>query len=105
MLRLLPAFPKPGELLSYQWCWPSLPDTYNEVDVTSDENVTSAQPFTPYMAETLDPRLDWTVGRRGVPYYDWGFHPGRDWIRMVTYGGPYSPKKNTFYKADEGNTA
>ena len=78
-------------------------DTWNDVNVTSDETVLSSQPFTPY-AGNLDPRLDWTVGRREVPYYDWGAHPGRDWIRDVTYGGPYSPKKNTFYKMDEGST-
>jgi hypothetical protein len=79
-------------------------DTYNNTDVTSDENFTSAQAFTPY-AGPLDPRLDWTVGRRGIPYYDWGLHPGRDWIRVVSYGGPYSPKKNTYYKADIGTLA
>jgi starch-binding outer membrane protein, SusD/RagB family len=78
-------------------------DTWNDVNVTSDEAVLSTQPFTPYPGN-LDPRLDWTVGRRDVPYYDWGSHPGRDWIRDVTYGGPYSPKKNTFYKMDEGST-
>ncbi|MBD0288418.1 MAG: RagB/SusD family nutrient uptake outer membrane protein [Flavisolibacter sp.] len=79
-------------------------DTYNETDVTSDESVTSAEPFTPYQG-TLDPRLDWTVGRRGIPYLDWGIHPGRAWIRQVSYGGPYSPKKNVFYKADLGTKA
>lgn len=42
---------------------------------------------------TTDPRLDWTVGRDGVPYKDWGQHaPG--WIRSPSFGGPYSPKKN-----------
>ena len=81
-----------------------LPDTYNNTDVTSDETFSSAQAFTPY-AGTLDPRLDWTVGRRGIPYYDWGLHPGRDWIRVVGYGGPYTPKKNTYYKADIGTLA
>jgi hypothetical protein len=41
----------------------------------------------------VDPRLDWTVGRDGVPFKDWGPHePG--WIREQEYGGPYSPKKN-----------
>ena len=79
-------------------------DNYNNSDVTSDENAASADPFTPY-AGTLDPRLDWTVGRRGIPYYDWGLHPGRNWIRLVGYGGPYSPKKNTYYKADIGTLA
>lgn len=79
-------------------------DTYNDVDVTSDELLSSTQPFTPYSG-TLDPRLDWTVGRRGIPYFDWGVHPGRNWIRQVDYGGPYSPKKNTYYKADIGTLA
>jgi len=41
----------------------------------------------------VDPRLDWTVGRDGVPYKDWGVHDPT-WIRSPTYGGPYSPKKN-----------
>jgi hypothetical protein len=81
-----------------------LPDTYNNSDVNRDANVTSAQAFTLY-AGNLDPRLDWTVGRRGIPYLDWGVHPGRDWIRDVTFGGPYSPKKNVFYKANLAATA
>jgi hypothetical protein len=79
-------------------------DTYNNSDVNRDANVTSAQPFTPYPGN-LDPRLDWTVGRRGIPYLDWGVHPGRDWIRDVTFGGPYSPKKNVFYKSNLAATA
>ena len=41
----------------------------------------------------VDPRLDWTVGRDGVPYKDWGRHEA-SWIRAPAYGGPYSPKKN-----------
>lgn len=41
----------------------------------------------------VDPRLDWTVGRDGVPYKDWGMHEA-GWIRQEAYGGPYSPKKN-----------
>ncbi|MDO9376334.1 MAG: RagB/SusD family nutrient uptake outer membrane protein, partial [Ferruginibacter sp.] len=81
-----------------------MPTTYNDADVTSDEAQSSTDAFTPY-AGTLDPRLDWTVGRRGIPYYDWGIHPGRNWIRKVDYGGPYSPKKNTYYKADIGTLA
>ncbi len=81
-----------------------MPDTYNNTDVTSDEPFSSAEAFIPF-AGTLDPRLDWTVGRRGIPYYDWGVHPGRNWIRLYTYGGPYSPKKNTYYKSDIGSLA
>jgi hypothetical protein len=46
----------------------------------------------------VDPRLDYTVGRDGVPYKDWGKHE-RGWIRAPAYGGPYSPKKNVHEKA------
>lgn len=50
----------------------------------------------------LDPRIDWTVGRRGIPYLDWGPHPGISWIRDQIYGGVYSPLKNVYYKSQEG---
>lgn len=92
---------------SYKTTVDGLPelDNFNESNVTNDENVLSSAPFIPYLTGNLDPRLDWTVGRRAVPYHDWGAHPGLDWIRKVSYGGPYSPKKNTYYKADEGTTA
>jgi hypothetical protein len=46
----------------------------------------------------VDPRLDWTVGRDGVPYKDWGPHEA-GWIRSPSYGGPYSPKKNIHEQA------
>lgn len=45
------------------------------------------------VADTVDPRLDWTIGRDNVPYKDWGLHQPT-WIRAPGYGGPYSPKKN-----------
>lgn len=46
----------------------------------------------------LDPRIDWTIGRDGVPYKDWEEHaPG--WIRDPNFGGPYSPKKNVHEEA------
>lgn len=50
----------------------------------------------------VDPRLDWTAGRRGIPYLDWGVHTGRDWIRDQTYSGPYNPKKQVYRKSQEG---
>ncbi len=77
-------------------------DTFNETDVVSDQGITSSQPFTEHTGP-LDPRLDWTVGRRGIPYLDWGNHPGSDWIRDQAYGGPYAPLKNVYYKAEEGS--
>ena len=50
----------------------------------------------------VDPRLDWTTGRRGIPYLDWGVHTGSDWIRDQSYAGPYSPKKQVYKKGQEG---
>jgi hypothetical protein len=76
-------------------------DTYNATDVKSDQGLKSKDAFTPE-AGFLDPRLDWTVGRRGIPYLDWVNHPGNDWIRDQGNGGPYTPKKNVYYKAQEG---
>lgn len=75
-------------------------DNFNNVPVKNDEGILSSDPFIPY-AGTLDPRLDWTVGRRGIPYLDWGPHPGKDWIRDQTNGGPYSPMKHIYSKSQQ----
>jgi starch-binding outer membrane protein, SusD/RagB family len=77
-----------------------LVDTYNSSDVKSDQGLAPTAAFTP-TTEELDARIDWTVGRRGIPYLDWGNHPGQAWIRDQTYAGPYSPKKNVYYKNQE----
>lgn len=52
--------------------------------------------------DPVDPRLDWSVGRRGIPYWDWGVHTGSDWIRDQAFAGPYSPKKQVYKKSQEG---
>lgn len=80
-------------------------DTYNDSDLLNDEGLLSADDFTPDNETALDPRLDHTVGRRGIPFLDWGLHPGNNWIRMVSNGGPYSPKKNVPQVAELGSTA
>jgi hypothetical protein len=76
-------------------------DNFNEVDVKNDEGLQSTDPFIPYSG-TLDPRLDWTVGRRGIPYLDWGINPGFNWIRDQGFSGPYDPIKNVYYQAQTG---
>jgi len=75
-------------------------DTYNDSDVTNDDGLSSDDTFTPYTG-SLDPRLDWTVGRRGIPYLDWGTHKGASWIRDQRFGGPYSPIKNVYHKSQQ----
>jgi starch-binding outer membrane protein, SusD/RagB family len=76
-------------------------ETFNQEDVKSDQGILATQPFEPYTGN-LDPRLDWSVGRRGIPHLDWGNHPGVSWIRDQIYAGPYSPKKNHYYQDDIG---
>lgn len=70
--------------------------------VANDMGLTSAQPFTPD-AGRLDPRLDHTTGRRGIPYLDWQDHPGQAWIRNQPNAGPYSPKKYVYTRTERGS--
>lgn len=82
---------------------PLLDGSYNVGDnqVKNDQGITSTGTFTPDQGN-LDPRLDWTVGRRGIPFLDWGNHPGQAWIRDQNNGGPYAPKKMSFYQTQKG---
>ncbi|RRB02608.1 RagB/SusD family nutrient uptake outer membrane protein [Larkinella rosea] len=76
-------------------------DDFNKEDVKSDQGIESTAAFTPYEGQ-VDPRLDHTVGRRGIPFLDWGVHPGKLYVRDQAYGGPYSPKKHVMYRSDVG---
>ncbi len=82
---------------------PLLDGSYNSGSnaVKNDYNLLSKDPFTPD-AGNLDPRLDHSVGRRGIPYLDYGPFPGFDWIRSQSWGGPYATKKFVYYKSQEG---
>jgi starch-binding outer membrane protein, SusD/RagB family len=64
----------------------------NPHSVKSDMYILSTSPFTPDTCE-LDPRLDLSVGRRGIPFMDYGVMPGKSWIRSQENGGPYILKK------------
>ena len=82
---------------------PLLDGSYNNAanEVKTDQGILSSAAFTPD-AGNLDPRLDHSVGRRGISYLDWGPFPGYDWIRDQAYAGPYAPKKYIYYKSQEG---
>jgi len=79
-------------------------DTYNAVDVPNDQGLNVGDAWTYDNSQAVDPRLDWTVGRRGVNYLDWGKMPGRSWIRDQTYSGPFVGKKWMYYLGEEGST-
>lgn len=64
---------------------------------------------------TLDPRIDHSIGRRGIPYLDWpgvkdatseeyqNVFPGKAWIRNQPNAGPYQTKKYAYYQSDKGS--
>ena len=79
-------------------------DTYNTVDLPNDQGLTSSATFNLDKSIPVDPRLDWTVGRRGVNFLDWGIMPGQIWIRDQGYSGPYIGKKWMYYLGEEGST-
>ncbi|MEO5999431.1 MAG: RagB/SusD family nutrient uptake outer membrane protein [Chitinophagaceae bacterium] len=74
-------------------------DSYQNTPVKNDQGLSSSDPFTPY-AGTLDSRLDWVVGRRGIPYRDWGVFPGKAWVRNQPIAGPYVAVKNIATQAN-----
>ena len=79
-------------------------DTYNNVDLPNDQGLASSVAFNLDKSIPVDPRLDWTVGRRGVNFLDWGIMPGQIWIRDQGYSGPYIGKKWMYYLGEEGST-
>lgn len=85
---------------------PLLDGSYNSAAnaLKTDQGIASSAAFTPD-AGPVDPRLDHSVGRRGIAYLDWQVFPGQDWIRDQAFGGPYAPKKYIYTKAQEARIA
>ncbi len=73
--------------------------SYNDHPVKNDLGVADGAAYTPDNGP-LDPRIDWTIGRRAIPFNDWGIFPGIAWIRNQPAGGPYVNKKNIFWQAN-----
>lgn len=74
---------------------------YNVTDLPNDHGLVATDPFTP-PTNPLDPRIDWTLGRRGIPYLDWGLCGGETWSRGDVV--PYNPIKNVFHAANMAST-
>lgn len=81
-------------------------DAYNDDDFLNDYNISSEEAFTPDTTTPVDPRLDYTVGRRGIDYNGFGEHVGKDWIRanFSDISGPYLPKKNVYQASEIGTS-
>lgn len=79
-------------------------DTYNTEDISNDQGLKFSEAFTLDNTLSVDTRLDWTVGRRGVNFLDWGKMPGSSWVRDQLYGGPFTGKKWMYYVGEENST-
>jgi len=75
---------------------------YQTVLLGNDHGLGATDPFTP-PADALDPRIDWTLGRRGIPYLDWGLCGGEQWSRGDVV--PYNPIKNVFWNGQAAATS
>lgn len=78
-------------------------ETYHETPIKTSLGVPSSESFTPYQG-TLDPRIDWSLTRRGIPLLDRGINPGQAWIRNhVRGGGTFSTMKHISWAANPEN--
>ncbi len=76
---------------------PLLNDTYSVDDILPYSKTGASVIYT----GPVDPRLDHTVGRPGVPFLDYGVvHGGDSWVVDAVNMGPYNYKKNMFLKAE-----
>lgn len=103
-------------------------DAFNDSDITNDYGVESfltndagdlvdengnvladGAPAVPTTFENhtgnLDPRIDYTVGRRDIDFNGWGRNIGKDWIRagFSDISGPFLAKKTSFWADEEGD--
>ena len=89
-------FFQPSQVLfeSFQTTADGLPvlDIAQREPIKSDMGVLSKDEFKP-TDHLMDPRVDWTISRRGVDYLGWGISAGAAWIREQSNGGPYMTKK------------
>jgi len=98
-------FYQPSQVLfeSFQTTAAGLPvlDIAQREPIKSDMGVLSKDDFKP-TDHLMDPRVDWTISRRGVDYLGWGICQGASWIREQSNGGPYMTKKYMHLFANRG---
>ena len=70
----------------------------------NDMGLASAAEFVP-TDHPLDPRVDWTIARRGIPANGWGVFNGASQIREQSNGGPYHTLKYMHWNDGELETS
>lgn len=97
-------FFQPSQVLfeSFQVTNDGLPvlDIADRVPLANDMGIASSEEFIP-TDHPLDPRVDYTIARRGVNFNGFAIHEGRSWIREQSNGGPYMTKKYHYSAAEQ----
>jgi len=76
-------------------------NSHNTSGIRSDQGVLSTDAiYFPDTTTPVDPRLDWTAGRRGIPFLDYGIMPGSSWARAQGDAGPYINMKNVYRQSE-----
>lgn len=75
-------------------------DNFQDNLLTEDHNVLFTEEFTP-TDQLLDPRVDWTIGRRGIAFLDWGPFTGSNWMLDQQGMGPFLNKKIHWYQRNK----
>jgi len=85
---------------------PLLDGSFDNTPLKSDQGVLATDAtYMPDVTTPVDSRLDWTAGRRGIPFLDWGPMPGASWARAQLDAGPYINVKNVYRKAAQATTS
>ena len=73
-------------------------------DIANDYGIYETEPFSLHTGP-LDPRIDYTIGRRGIDLNGFGPMTGKDNIRasFTDISGPYVNKKNLYTAGDDAN--
>ena len=77
-------------------------DTFNQTDIANDYGVNSNEAHTPHTGP-LDPRIDFTIGRRGIDLNGYGPNAGKDNVRAAfgDISGPFVAVSYTHLRAHE----
>jgi hypothetical protein len=82
---------------------PYMDDSFRQKPALTTDGVEANQPNTD-LTVYVDPRVDYTAGRFGTPFYDWAVLTTTDgWVREASNGGYYLNKKLIPKKSDNGS--
>lgn len=80
---------------------PLLDNSYRSEPYVSVKNPSTEEdaPLSVNTDVPVDPRIDFAIGRFGIPYKDWGL-PKSNWVRDMSNGGFFMPKKHVYTKKE-----